>query len=396
MSGIFRNIFGKQNTGTQDSGKQDSGKLEPKQPNRFETFLGAMLKMNSELGDKEEMVWGMLLDVTNRDVLAANGIRDARSAAVELFAFLDSWNGIATLLGTKPTHMYLPSAGGVTVEGLLGTFDGTQPCLMVVAVKGESIKLGLLHMFLQHQIDNLAIGKMPESVKQAMDANLKDWRRITELDQRAKSRDPSDTAGIIADLTELISLQPDNFEAYLNRGIAKYNKRDIDGAIADYTQSIRLEPNFYYFYYQRGRAYGRKDNWTQAIADYTQSLRLKPDDYDSLLQRGVARMVTGDNTGAMADFTAALRLKPNSGEAYVQRGLVFNKLGDQRQAMADFDQALRVDSKESGAYFGRAMVYDQQSNRRAAVAEYKLFLQVSAREDELTAQARAYVSKYGR
>ncbi|MBK9750882.1 MAG: hypothetical protein IPO91_29530 [Chloroflexi bacterium] len=64
--------------------------------------------------------------------------------------------------------------------------------------------------------------------------------------------------------------------------------------------------------------------------------------------------------------------------------------------MADFDQALRVDSKESGAYFGRAMVYDQQGNRRAAVAEYKQFLQVSAREDELTAQARAYVSKYGR
>jgi tetratricopeptide (TPR) repeat protein len=47
----------------------------------------------------------------------------------------------------------------------------------------------------------------------------------------------SDFASAIADYGSAIQLQPANFENYYNRGIALYNKRDLDAALADFTKA---------------------------------------------------------------------------------------------------------------------------------------------------------------
>ena len=62
----------------------------------------------------------------------------------------------------------------------------------------------------------------------------------------------------IQDLDKAIALNPNSYQAYTNRGIARKEKGDIDGAIADYDKAIALNPNAAYAYNNRGNARGKK------------------------------------------------------------------------------------------------------------------------------------------
>jgi tetratricopeptide (TPR) repeat protein len=94
--------------------------------------------------------------------------------------------------------------------------------------------------------------------------------------------------------------------AYNNRGIARFDKGDLDGAIKDYAEAIRLK------------------------LDYA----------DAYNNRGVARRKKGDLDGAIKDSAEAIRLKPDFALAYYNRGLSRRKksnLANAKAAIADFE-----------------------------------------------------------
>jgi tetratricopeptide (TPR) repeat protein len=80
----------------------------------------------------------------------------------------------------------------------------------------------------------------------------------------------------------------DKGTAYDFRGIAYGNKGDYDRAIADLDQVIRLNPKNTYAYTDRGLAYGEKSNYDRAIADFDQAIRLNPEATKAYIVRGLA------------------------------------------------------------------------------------------------------------
>jgi hypothetical protein len=80
--------------------------------------------------------------------------------------------------------------------------------------------------------------------------------------------------------TEAIRLKPDYADAYINRGIARRNKDDLNGAIKDFTEAIRLEPNEAESFHDRAYARRLKGDLVGAINDYTQGLILNPKNVD--------------------------------------------------------------------------------------------------------------------
>jgi tetratricopeptide (TPR) repeat protein len=58
----------------------------------------------------------------------------------------------------------------------------------------------------------------------------------------------------IADHTKAIELNPNDSEAYNNRGDAKNDLEDYKGAIVDYTKAIELNTNYSEAYNSRGTA----------------------------------------------------------------------------------------------------------------------------------------------
>ena len=76
-----------------------------------------------------------------------------------------------------------------------------------------------------------------------------------------------DKAGAIKHYTQAIPINPQDAEAYYNRGNAKYESGDKAGAIADYTQAITINPQLAKAYSNRGGAKSESGDKAGAIKD---------------------------------------------------------------------------------------------------------------------------------
>ena len=64
----------------------------------------------------------------------------------------------------------------------------------------------------------------------------------------------NDLEGAISDYTKAIEVQPNDYENYYNRGVARLTKGDNDGAIEDFSRAIEMSPQFPLAYNNRGNA----------------------------------------------------------------------------------------------------------------------------------------------
>ena len=71
----------------------------------------------------------------------------------------------------------------------------------------------------------------------------------------------------------------------INKSLKFIKRKKHDIAILKYTKIIEKEPNNYQAYKERGNAYYRKKLYHLAIADYTKAIELNPEyflpDFDS-------------------------------------------------------------------------------------------------------------------
>jgi tetratricopeptide (TPR) repeat protein len=72
------------------------------------------------------------------------------------------------------------------------------------------------------------------------------------------------------------SKEPDDAEAYNNRGAVYAHKGDYKSAVADFDTAILLAPKDAVAYKNRGNAYSLMGETDLAIADFTEAIRLNP------------------------------------------------------------------------------------------------------------------------
>jgi tetratricopeptide (TPR) repeat protein len=174
----------------------------------------------------------------------------------------------------------------------------------------------------------------------------------------------------IAACTRMLSLNPNNAEAYVNRGLAYGGKQDYDRAISDYDRAIRADPKYVMAYNNRGITYRIKGDYDRAISDYDQAIRLDPRHASAYNNRGFAYRIKGDYDRAISDLDQAIRLDPRLGAAYHNRGLAYDGKGDYDRAISDYDQAVRLNPGFADAYFHRGEAYEANNNPDQAIADY--------------------------
>jgi len=116
----------------------------------------------------------------------------------------------------------------------------------------------------------------------------------------------------MADYNKLIELDPDNANAYYERGDFYYEIDEYGNAIADYNKAIELDPNHVSAYYNRGCAYGEMGEYDKAIADYNKAIDLDPNDANAHYNRGVAYREKGEVPKAVSDLEKCIRLSTDS------------------------------------------------------------------------------------
>lgn len=119
-------------------------------------------------------------------------------------------------------------------------------------------------------------------------------------------------------------------------------------AIRELTQVVSRDPQNREAYFLRAIAWGRMKAWDKALEDVDTVLKLKPDE-DAYFIRAEIKADQGQPDAALADLNEALRLAPNSGDALCFRGRLREDAGDYAAALADYRQAIELDDEDPQA-----------------------------------------------
>jgi tetratricopeptide (TPR) repeat protein len=127
-----------------------------------------------------------------------------------------------------------------------------------------------------------------------------------------KKKEPGEEGlrGEIDRLTEEISLYPENYIAYINRGVDRHRLGDYAGAINDFSKAIELNPKAALAFNNRGLSKIKAGDLSGAIVDFNRAIELAPDNASFFYNRGVAYFLNKDYRRALADFEQARSLDP--------------------------------------------------------------------------------------
>ncbi|MEA5582019.1 tetratricopeptide repeat protein [Nodularia harveyana UHCC-0300] len=206
--------------------------------------------------------------------------------------------------------------------------------------------------------------------------NFKQGENLALGDRCLADLELQDYHQAITHCNQAINLAPQNFEAYLNRGIAYYRQGDDPAAIADYNYAIALHPVDFRAYYNRGLAYAGAGNYTEAIANYNLALTQIPPNTSSWLadvynDRGLAHLILQNFPAAILDFNRAIRQNPQDDRAYFNRGCADGRNNDHLSAINNFSQVIKLNPSHAPAYLNRAIAEYRLGYHQQAIADLK-------------------------
>ena len=110
-----------------------------------------------------------------------------------------------------------------------------------------------------------------------------------------------------------IALKPNSWEAFYNRGIARYDFKQYAEAMTDFGKVIELNPNFASAYHNRGVLKDELKDYEGAMADYTEAIGINANYAEAYANRGEAKVNLDSIDEARLDFQKALELAEQQG-----------------------------------------------------------------------------------
>ncbi|KAL6057269.1 Tetratricopeptide repeat domain containing protein [Balamuthia mandrillaris] len=181
-----------------------------------------------------------------------------------------------------------------------------------------------------------------------------------------------DMEGALKQANEAIQSDPQNPDAYHQRGFVRSFTEDVMGEIEDFSTCIELKRKLnpfdsYSAYNNRGLAYHDLEHWDKAIADHTEALRLQPNYSVAYKHRGKAYRCLGDLTKAIQDLTAAIQINSDDVDALVERAYTFYESAQPNKSLEDCEAAIALDPLCHEAHTIKAGIMADNNNLDEAI-----------------------------
>ncbi|MCD8185600.1 MAG: tetratricopeptide repeat protein [Rikenellaceae bacterium] len=180
----------------------------------------------------------------------------------------------------------------------------------------------------------------------------------------SKYRDAIETLNI------LLHADPDAYEAYFLRGVAKYNLDDLHGANHDFTLAITKNPVYTMAYHYRAITRSRLGDYDDALRDFQEAIELRPDMPGSYYSRGVTYLLSQQFEEAIEDFNEFLKFEPKVADAHINKGTAYLYLKDTIQALNCYNTAIETYSIGPDGYIRRGALYMSQEKFDDALADF--------------------------
>jgi tetratricopeptide (TPR) repeat protein len=200
----------------------------------------------------------------------------------------------------------------------------------------------------------------------------------------------NDFIGAQADFTKAITVNPIYTPAYHYRAITSSRLSKYDDALKDLNEAISLRPGYAGIYYSRGIIYFLSQQFDLAVSDFDRFIRFEPKVGEAYLNRGTAYLFLNDTTKALNDYNTAVLLNKFEPEGYIRRARIYAIQEENEKAMENLNEALRLDSLNSFAYFNRALVRNNMKDINGTLSDFEKVLQLDP-DNALTLYNRALI-----
>lgn len=142
----------------------------------------------------------------------------------------------------------------------------------------------------------------------------------------------------LADLRMVITYQPTYRDAYLNRGVAYYERDapdDMAAALRDLSRAIALKADYAHAHYLRGLVQIRAGEGMGWVEDFQQTLALQPDHAGAISGLCWGYVLAQQAETALTYCDQAVELD-TTGASRDSRGIAYAQLGRYAEAIADF------------------------------------------------------------
>ena len=173
-----------------------------------------------------------------------------------------------------------------------------------------------------------------ESIEKAIAQLTDDKKKLSEaLYIRAKLAE--DEATRIADLTQAVKIDPDNFEALMERAVYYLGKEKNDEAMADFKAVVQIEKDNTDRYILISQALRGRRLFDESLEILNLAIEANPEDGDLYLLRGQANLTAEKDNEALVDLNKALEIDRQNTDALNLRARVYLVKDEFEKALVD-------------------------------------------------------------
>jgi len=189
-----------------------------------------------------------------------------------------------------------------------------------------------------------------------------------------------------------VALDPDNFWALNNMGMANNAEEHYEEAILELRHAVKLRPEFAAAHMNLADAFRGLRRNMEAESEYQAAIDSSPLDYDTHNRFAIFYRDTGRIDEARKQYLLSFAAEPN---AEALDGLGDLAIGDGQTGLAEgyFVQAVGMDSYDHHAHYKLVGIYAASGRSAQALREFELGQQTDVGTDPLSKEAKAIADK---
>jgi len=149
--------------------------------------------------------------------------------------------------------------------------------------------------------------------------------------------------------TDLITISPNNADAYKNRGVSYMKVDQFDLAIKDFEKAKDIFPELKGLYSNLGVAWYYKKDYEKAIENYNIEIQMAPENSVAYFNRALCLSELNKNKEALDDLTRTLEIKPDFYWAICYKGDLLAKQGNTEEAIKAYKEAISQNVEDTYA-----------------------------------------------
>lgn len=196
----------------------------------------------------------------------------------------------------------------------------------------------------------------------------------------------------IDQFSKALAENPQHWQSYFRRGVARSNLGQHREAIEDYTKAIELHPGDATCYFYRSYAYSRVRDGVLGLQDADQALKLGCTDPLLLFARALALQTLGRFNEALSD-ALSYQSSSNAFDAHQLLAEIYWDLGRYRDTIYEANKLLELNKADASPYLTLGDAYECLHDIDTARTNYLTYLSLvpaaSANLQSMSGRARA-------